>query len=92
MVAVAVDLAWRDQAGQALEQLEGREDQRVAALEVGLGEAEEEPRLGRGEGALAIQAVEPLQGEGAAGAIPHERLHPCPVRRLDAHGDRPPRH
>jgi hypothetical protein len=46
VVLVAVDAEGRDQAGEPLQQLERREQERGLALDVGLGQVVEEPRVG----------------------------------------------
>ena len=63
VVAVPVDARRRYEAGQAVEQLKGREAKLVATVQIGLGEPVDEASLRRAEGRDAGRGVEPLQGE-----------------------------
>jgi hypothetical protein len=84
VIAVAVDAGRRDQPGQLLQELEGREDERGAALEVGVSEAVEEACVRRGQRVLSPRGVEPLQREGprARSTAPAARVRrgPAPPR------------
>lgn len=81
-----MDAGWRNEAGQALEELEGREVKRLATVQIGLGEPVDQAGLGRGERPDAGGGVKPLQGERPAGAVPHEPLQTRSVVPLDADG------
>jgi predicted ATPase len=86
VVAVAVDARGWNEAGQALEQLEGCEGKRLATVQIGLGEPVDQAGLRRGERPDAGRGVKPLQGERPPGAVANEPLETRPVLALDADG------
>jgi hypothetical protein len=57
VVAVTVHARGRDEPGQALEQLEGGEQDLGAAVHVRLGEPVEETAVGGGQGGAALDRV-----------------------------------
>jgi hypothetical protein len=85
VVAVAVDAGWGHEGDEALEELEGREDDVGASVWGGFGKSVEEPRIGRGERGDAGEGVEALEGEGRPGTIADEALEASAVGPLDAH-------
>jgi len=86
VVAVAVHARRWHEGDEALEELEGREDDLGAPIGGGFGEAVEEARVGGGEGGDASEGVEALEGEGRAGTVAQEALEAGTVVTFDAHG------
>ena len=78
MVAMAVDAGWREDGGEAVEELQGREPEGGTAGEVGPRE-EVEDLVG-----AAADEVESVQGEGTPGTIPDEAFEAGAVGGLDA--------
>jgi hypothetical protein len=76
----------RDELGEGLEELERREQQLGAAVDVRLGEAINQAALGRGKGGARVEGVLPFEREGWAGAVADESLDPGTVLTLDAYG------
>ena len=66
VIAVAVDARGRDQRGQPLDQLQGRQAQLGAPIGLGLGEAIDE--------LIVADLLEPLQGEGRPSTIAQQPL------------------
>ena len=77
VVAVTVDAGRREDLGEAVQELQGREAQGGAAGEVGPWEEVEDL-----VGTVADQ-VEAVEGEGGPGTIPDEPLEACAVGSLD---------
>ena len=73
MVAVAVDPGWREDLGQAVEELEGREAEGGTAGGVGFGEHVED-LVG-----VAADEVEPVESEGGPCAVPDQPFEPGAV-------------
>jgi hypothetical protein len=55
VVAVAMNARRRDELGEGLEELEGREEQLGAAVDIGFGEAVEKAALGCREGGGGVR-------------------------------------
>jgi hypothetical protein len=77
MVAVTVDAGWREDLGQAVQELQGRETQRGVAGGVGLGK-DVENLVGP-----AADQMEPFESEGRSRTIPDQPLEALPVGSLD---------
>jgi hypothetical protein len=86
VIAVAVHARRGHEGDEALEELEGREDDLGAPIGGGFGKAVEEARVGRSKGGDAGESMEPLEGEGRAGTVAQEALEAGTVVTLDAHG------
>ncbi len=86
VVPVPMDARGWHEAGQAVEQFEGRERKLVAAVHIGLGEPVDETSLRRGEGRDARGGVESLQGERPPGTVADEPLETRAILSLDADG------
>ena len=86
VVAVAMHAGRRHEGDEALEKLEGREDDVGAPVGGGFGEAVEQARVGRREGGDTGKGMESLEREGWAGTIAQEALEAGTVVTLDAHG------
>jgi hypothetical protein len=69
VVAVAMGAGRRDQPGESLEELEGREPQAEAAVGEGAGEPVEEASVALAKGWLAGEGVEAVEGEGRPGTV-----------------------
>jgi len=78
MVAVPMDAGWREDRGEAIQKLEGRETQGGTTSGIGLGQDVE--NLVR---AVADQ-VEPFESKRWSGTIPNQPFQPLPVGGLDA--------
>ena len=78
VVAVTVDAGWRQDRGEPIEELQGREAQRSASGGIGLGE-EVEDLIG-----AATDEVEPFEGKGRPGTIADQPFQSVPVGGLDA--------
>ena len=78
MVAVPMDAGWREDRGEAIQKLEGRETQGGTTSGIGLGQDVE--NLVR---AVADQ-VEPFESKRWSGTIPNQPFQPLPVSGLDA--------
>jgi len=76
----------RNEAGQALEQLEGCEAKRLATVQIELGEPVDQAGLGRRERRDAGGGVKPRTGERPPRAVPNEPLQTRSVVLLDADG------
>jgi hypothetical protein len=77
MVPVAMDAGWREDRGQAIQELESGEAERCAAGGVGLRQEVED--LVR----AAADQVEPVEGKGGPGTIPDQALEADSVGGLD---------
>jgi hypothetical protein len=86
MVAMAMDAGGWNEAGQAVEELEGGEAKHFAAVHVGLSEPIHQASVWRGERPETVGGVEPLQGERPPGAVSTEPLESRSVLALDADG------
>ena len=75
-----------DKPGEALKELEGREDDLGAAIGRRPGELVEDPGLGRGEGGSRAECVETFEGEGGPRTVTQEALYAGTVLALDADG------
>ena len=84
MVAVPVDARRWYEAGQAVEQLKGRETKLVAAVHIGLGEPIHQASVRRGEGLDAGGGAESLKGERPPRTVPNEPLETRAVLAFDA--------
>ena len=84
MVAMAMDSRGRDELGEGLEELERREQQLGAAVDVRLGETVNQAALGRGKGGCGVESVQPFEREGRAGTVADESLDTRSVLTLDA--------
>jgi hypothetical protein len=62
----------------ALDELQGRENELRAPVGTGLGQVIDQ--------AVGIALLEPLGGEGRPGAVAQQTFEPAPVIRFDAHG------
>ena len=78
VITVAVDPGWRENLGQAVQELQGRQTQGGAAR--GVGPWEEVEDL---VGAVANQ-VESVEGKGGPGTIADQSFEAGPVGGLDA--------
>jgi len=74
VVAVTVHARGRDEPGESFEEVEGREDELVTAVDVGLGQAVEKTALGRIEGGIGIEGVQAFERERRPCTIPDEPL------------------
>jgi hypothetical protein len=81
-----MDSRGRDELGESVEELERREQQLGAAVDVGLGVAVEEAGLGRRKGRGGVEGVQPFEREGWTGTVTDETFDARPVFALDAHG------
>ena len=86
MVTMAVHPGRGYEPGEALQELERGEEDFRSPVGPGLGEAIEQPGLGRGEGGRAAQGVKALEGEGWPGTVADQALDARPVVALDADG------
>ena len=86
VVPVAVHAGRGDEPGDALQELEGGEQDLGAPIGRGFGEAIEEPGLGRSEAGRAAQGVEALEGKGWPGTVADQALDARTVVALDADG------
>ncbi len=86
MVAVPVDARRRHEAGQAVEQLKGREAKLFATVHIGLGEPIHQASLRRGERLESGGGVKPLQGERPPGTVADKPLETRAVLSLDPDG------
>ena len=86
MVAVAVHAGRRDEPGDALQELEGREQDLGAAVGRGPWEAVEQSGLWRGEAGRAARGVKPFEGEGRPGTVAKQTLDARTVVALDVDG------
>jgi hypothetical protein len=84
VVAVSMDAGRRNEAGQALEQLEGCEAKLLATVHIGLGKPVDQTSFRRRERLETGRGVEPLQGERPPGAVANEPLETRSVLALDA--------
>ena len=84
VLPLAVDVGGWDQASQALQQFERREQERGAALQVRLGEPVEEARVGREERLLPAEREEAFEREGPARATNSSRRCPRTRRSMPA--------
>jgi hypothetical protein len=76
----------RDEFGDGLKELEGREQQLGAAVDVRFRESVDQAALGRGEGGGRAECVQAFERERRASTVPDESLDARPVLGLDAHG------
>jgi hypothetical protein len=83
---MAVDAWWRNEAGQALEELEWCEAKFLATVHVGLGEPVHQASLRRGERLDAAGGVESLEGERPPRTVADEPLQARAVLTLDVDG------
>jgi hypothetical protein len=83
---MAVDAWWRNEAGQALEELEWCEAKFLATVHVGLGEPVHQASLRRRERLDAAGGVESLEGERPPRTVASEPLQARAVLALDADG------
>jgi len=83
---MAMDARRWNEAGQALEQLEGSEARQLATVQIGLGEPVHQASLRRGEGRDAGGGVKPFQSERSSGTVANDPLETRPVLGLDADG------
>jgi hypothetical protein len=86
VVAMAMDARRRNEAGRAVEQLEGSEAKLVVTVHIGLGEPVDQASLRRGERPDAGGGVKTLQGERPPRTVAKEPLETRPVLGLDADG------
>ncbi len=86
MIAVSMDARRRNEPGQAVEQLKGREAKHFAAVPVGLEEPVDQASLRRGERLDAAGGVESLEGERPPRTVPNKPLETRSVLALDANG------
>ena len=86
MVAVSMHSWGRNEFGEGLEELEGRQQQLGAAVDVGLGESVDQAALGSGEGGGRAECVQAFERERRASTVADESLDARPVFALDAHG------
>jgi len=86
VVAVAVHAGRRHEGNEALQELEGREDDLGASVGGGFGKPIQKARVGRGKGGDAGESMESLEREGWPGAVTEEALEAGAVVTLDAHG------
>jgi len=85
VVTVAVHARRGHEGDEALEELEGREDDLGAPVERGFGKAVQNTCLGGGEGGNAGEGVEAFEREGGPGTVAEEALEAGTVIALDAH-------
>jgi hypothetical protein len=77
-VTVAVLARRRHQCCDALDELQGREEELGTSVGTGLWQVVDQP--------VPIQLLDPLRGERRSGTITQQPLAPAPVIRFDAHG------
>jgi hypothetical protein len=86
VVTMAVHPGRGYEPGEALQELERGEEDFRSPVGPGLGEAIEQPGLGRGEGGRAARGVKALEGEGWPGTVADQALDARTVVALDADG------
>ncbi|MFH1765896.1 MAG: hypothetical protein ABIF09_17045 [Gemmatimonadota bacterium] len=78
VVTVAVDPGWREDLGEAIQELQGREPEGGTAGGIGGGK-DVEDLVG-----ASVDEVEALQGKGGPGTVPDQRFEAGPVGGFDA--------
>jgi hypothetical protein len=83
---MTMDSRGRNELGEGLEELERREQQLGAAVDVRPGEAVNQAALGGGKGGAGVEGVQTFEREGRTGTVADEALDSATVLTLDAHG------